>query len=79
MTGPGQPGGPAEMLDDHLAAEFATRDMDATMATITDNPYLNHVPVITTADVRRFPVTARAERYSGCTLQASLDRGGEVV
>ncbi len=48
----------ADVLDDHLAAEFATRDLDATMATMTSDPYLNHVPVLTGgigwAQVRRF-------------------------
>jgi carboxymethylenebutenolidase len=47
MTGPERHGGPADVLDDHLAAEFATRDLDATMATMTGDPYLNHVPVLT--------------------------------
>jgi carboxymethylenebutenolidase len=51
-------GGLADVLDDHLAAEFATRDLDATMATMTDDPYLNHVPVLTGGigreEVRRF-------------------------
>lgn len=58
MTGPERHGGLADVLDDHLAAEFATRDLDATMATMTDDPYLNHVPVLTggigRAEVRRF-------------------------
>ena len=58
MTGPERHGGLAEVLDDHLAAEFATRDLDATMATMTDDPYLNHVPVLTGGigrdEVRRF-------------------------
>jgi len=47
MTTPQRHGGLADVLDDHLAAEFATRDLDATMATMTDDPYLNHVPVLT--------------------------------
>jgi carboxymethylenebutenolidase len=47
MTASDRPGGLAEVLDDHLAAEFATRDVDATMATMTGDPYLNHVPVMT--------------------------------
>ena len=46
------------VLDDHLAAEFDTMDLDATMATMTDDPYLNHVPVMTGGigreQVRRF-------------------------
>jgi len=58
MTGPDQRGGLADVLDDHLAAEFATRDVDATMATMTADPYLNHVPVMTGGigweEVRRF-------------------------
>jgi len=48
----------AGVLDDHLAAEFETRDVDATMATMTSDPYLNHVPVLTGGigrdEVRRF-------------------------
>jgi carboxymethylenebutenolidase len=47
MTTSDQPGGLADVLDDHLAAEFTTRDLDATMATMTDDPHLNHVPVMT--------------------------------
>jgi carboxymethylenebutenolidase len=47
MTGTDGDGSLAGVLDDHLAAEFATRDVAATMATMTDDPYLNHVPVLT--------------------------------
>ncbi len=50
--------GLAAVLDDHLASEFVTRDVNATMATMTDDPYLNHVPVLTGGigreEVRRF-------------------------
>jgi len=46
------------VLDDHLAAEFDTMDLEATMATMTGDPYLNHVPVMTGGigreQVRRF-------------------------
>ena len=58
MTDPEQRARLAEVLDDHLAAEFAVQDVDATMATMTGDPYLNHVPVMTggigRAEVRRF-------------------------
>jgi carboxymethylenebutenolidase len=58
MTASDRHGGLADVLDDHLTAEFATRDVDATMATMTDDPYLNHVPVLTGGigreEVRRF-------------------------
>src|ERR1022692_862422 len=37
----------ARVLDDHLAAEVQHLDLDATMATMTADPYLNHVPVMT--------------------------------
>jgi carboxymethylenebutenolidase len=47
-----------DVLDEHLAAEFATMDVDATMATMAADPYLNHVPVLTGGigrdEVRRF-------------------------
>jgi carboxymethylenebutenolidase len=58
MSGAERHGGLADVLDDHLAAEFATRDLDAAMATMTGDPYLNHVPVLTGGtgreEVRRF-------------------------
>ena len=31
----------------HLAHEFATRDVDATMATMVAEPYVNHIPTLT--------------------------------
>jgi carboxymethylenebutenolidase len=37
----------ADVLDAHLAAEFTTQDLDAAMATMADDPYLVHVPVMT--------------------------------
>jgi carboxymethylenebutenolidase len=37
----------AAVFDDHVAAEFVHLDLEATMATMTDDPYVNHVPVMT--------------------------------
>jgi hypothetical protein len=66
MTAPDRPGGLAEVLDDHLAAEFAVRDVDATMATMTGDPYLNHVPVITGGSAgTRYAGLARAPGRRG--------------
>lgn len=31
----------------HMAAEFKTKNIDTTMATMTWDPYVNHVPVMT--------------------------------
>jgi carboxymethylenebutenolidase len=46
------------VFDAHVAAEFVDLDLDATMATMTDDPYVNHVPVMTggvgVEGVRRF-------------------------
>ncbi|MDQ3671998.1 MAG: nuclear transport factor 2 family protein [Actinomycetota bacterium] len=46
------------VFDEHVAAEFVHLDLDATMATMTDDPYVNHVPVMTGGvgrdEVRRF-------------------------
>lgn len=36
-----------EVFDAHLDAEFGSRDLDAAMATMADDPYLVHVPVLT--------------------------------
>jgi carboxymethylenebutenolidase len=35
------------LFDAHVAAEFVDCDVDGTMATMTEAPYLNHVPVLT--------------------------------
>ncbi|OLL31811.1 carboxymethylenebutenolidase [Burkholderia sp. SRS-W-2-2016] len=35
------------LWDQHLAHEFATRDVDATMATMVAEPYVNHIPTLT--------------------------------
>jgi carboxymethylenebutenolidase len=35
------------VFDEHVAAEFVDMDLEATMATMTDEPYVNHVPVMT--------------------------------
>jgi carboxymethylenebutenolidase len=47
-----------DVFDEHVAAEFVHLDLEATMATMTDDPYVNHVPVMTGGvgrdDVRRF-------------------------
>jgi carboxymethylenebutenolidase len=48
----------AEVFDAHVQAEFQDLDLEATMATMTANPYVHHVPTITggngTAGVRDF-------------------------
>jgi carboxymethylenebutenolidase len=35
------------VFDDHVRAEFVDRDLAATMETMVDDPYVNHVPVMT--------------------------------
>lgn len=35
------------LFDAHVAAEFVAKDIDATMATMTDAPHVTHVPVMT--------------------------------
>lgn len=36
-----------ELWESHMAGEFKRKDIDATMATMTPNPFVNHVPVMT--------------------------------
>ena len=46
------------VFDEHVAAEFVAMDLDATMATMTDDTYLYHLPAMTggvgTEAVREF-------------------------
>lgn len=35
------------LWDEHCRYEFETRDVDATMATMVDAPYVNHIPTMT--------------------------------
>ena len=37
----------SELWDSHTAAEFVTRDTEATLATMVEDAYVNHVPVMT--------------------------------
>lgn len=36
-----------ELWDEHMRHEFATQDTEATLATMVDDAYVNHVPVLT--------------------------------
>jgi carboxymethylenebutenolidase len=44
--------------EQHLGSELFAKDVDATMATMTDDPYVNHVPTLTggvgAKELRRF-------------------------
>jgi carboxymethylenebutenolidase len=46
------------VFDEHVASEFDTKDIDATMRTMVENPYVWHVPALTGAcggeQVRQF-------------------------
>jgi carboxymethylenebutenolidase len=48
----------AALWDAHCRCEFETRDVDATMATMTAEPYVNHIPTMTGGvghdDLKRF-------------------------
>ena len=37
----------AELWEAHCRHEFETRDVDATMATMVPEPYVNHIPTMT--------------------------------
>jgi len=36
-----------ELWEEHCKHEFATRDVNATLATMVEDAYVNHVPVLT--------------------------------
>jgi carboxymethylenebutenolidase len=46
------------LWEEHTAHEFATRDTEATLATMAEDAYVNHIPVLTggrgKAELRRF-------------------------
>lgn len=46
-TGDDDPAALGALFDAHVHAEFVDMDVDATMATMTERPYVNHVPVMT--------------------------------
>jgi carboxymethylenebutenolidase len=37
----------AKIWEEHISHEFTTRDTEATLATMTDDAYVNHIPVMT--------------------------------
>lgn len=37
----------SQLWEEHTSHEFATRDTEATLATMTDDAYVNHIPVLT--------------------------------
>ena len=37
----------SDLWEDHTAHEFRTRDTEATLATMVENAYVNHIPVMT--------------------------------
>src|SRR5258708_6951047 len=50
------------LWEEHLGAELFAKDIDATMATMTGDPYVNHVPTMTggvrAAELRRFSLAS---------------------
>jgi carboxymethylenebutenolidase len=46
---------PGAVFDAHVRAEFVERSVEATMATMTDAPYVTHVPVMTGGHGRAGP------------------------
>ena len=57
-----------DLWEQHMASEFQTQDTEATMATMTSNPFVNHVPVMTGGvgvdQVRKFYSSAFITRHA---------------
>jgi carboxymethylenebutenolidase len=64
--------------EQHTAAEFETQSIDATMATMTADPIVNHVPVMTggvgARDVRQFYTQYFIRRHPPDTAIVALTR-----
>jgi carboxymethylenebutenolidase len=69
---------PGAAFDAHIRAEFVERDVDATMATMTDEPYVTHVPVLTGGygrdEVQRFYSTYFVGRWPADTQIKPISR-----
>ena len=50
--------GLSKLWDEHTADEFVTRDVEATLSTMVEDAYVNHIPVMTGGmgkkELRRF-------------------------
>lgn len=66
------------LWDEHLKCEFSTRDTDATLATMVDDAYVNHVPVLTggvgKAELREFYSRHFISRMPPDTRMTSVSR-----
>jgi carboxymethylenebutenolidase len=69
---------PGAVFDAHVRAEFAERSVDATMATMTDVPYITHVPVLTGGhgrdEVRQFYATWFVGRWPADVQVTQISR-----
>jgi carboxymethylenebutenolidase len=67
-----------EVFDAHTAAEFQTRDIEATMATMGETPHVTHVPTMTGGHgrdaVRRFYETWFIGRWPEDTVVKQVSR-----
>jgi carboxymethylenebutenolidase len=68
----------ADVFDEHMAAEFELRDIERTMGTMVDDPYLNHVAVMTggrgAPEVRRFYEEHFIPRWPADTTAVPVSR-----
>ena len=69
---------PGAVFDAHVRAEFVERSVDATMATMTDTPYVTHVPVLTGGygrdEVRTFYASWFVGRWPADTQVTQVSR-----
>ena len=76
MNEPSKPFG--DVFDTHMAAEFQTRDIEATMATMSHTPDVTHVPTMTGGhgrdDVRNFYDTWFIGKWPDDTVVTPLSR-----
>ena len=72
------PKGLGALFDAHTAAEFETRDIEATMATMSASPHVTHVPTMTGGhgrdEVRRFYDTWFIGHWPEDTVVAPISR-----
>lgn len=66
------------LWEEHTAHEFSTRDTEATLATMVDDAYVNHVPVLTggrgKVELRRFYSTDFISKMPPDTMLTPVSR-----
>jgi carboxymethylenebutenolidase len=73
----------SDLWDKHMQSEFESRSVEDTLETMVDDPYVNHVPVLTGGvgleEVRKFYSERASSRSSPQTPRSSPSRAPSAL